>query len=189
MASPKWARLLTDYPCPLRRGAWYRVISAAALEVVVDVNQKQIRVPRQQLHLAEQPTTLWTIVERAKVSPRSPRALGTKYVVCPSCRERVPLEGKPLNMRCPKCNGLFEIDWPVSERKETAAAAPVAASGARAPRTTIPTMPRRRGPDRRTGNRRKENTPVPTERRQADRRRSNERRRGAKRPPTDPAAG
>jgi len=187
MAPAKWARLLTDYPCPLRVGAWYRVLSAAALEVVVDVNQKPIRVPRQQLHLAEQPTTLWTIVERAKPSPRTPRSLGTRYVVCPSCRERVALEGRPVNMRCPRCNGLFGIDWTGEKEPARAAAAAPASEGPRL-RLSIPTMPRRRGPERRAENRRKSDTPVATESRQGDRRRNTDRRKGAKGPPKDPAA-
>src|SRR5438034_10445031 len=40
---------------------------------------------------------------------------GATYAVCPACRHRVPLRGQPTEMRCPKCNGVFEIAWDRSE--------------------------------------------------------------------------
>jgi hypothetical protein len=187
MALPKWVRLQGDYPCPLRRGAWYRVVNASPLEIVVDVNKKPVRIPRRHLELADQPAQVWTVVELAQVSPRAPRTLGARYAVCPSCRERVALEGKPVNLRCPKCNGMFNVAW-----IGTAPASPVMQSapppGERRPRLSTPTVPRKRGPDRRKGQRRVETRPVDKERRSgSDRRGSAERRKG--RPPRGPSPG
>lgn len=180
MTSPKWARLQTEYPCPLRRGAWYRVLNASPLEVVVDVHQKQVRVPRRHLQLADQPMQMWTVVERAEPSPRSPRSLGSTYAVCPSCRERLPLAGQPANMRCPQCNGLFTVAWTGPERKEVPKA--TTAGGDRPRRTSSATIPRKRGPDRRTANRRQEATPVTVERRAGSERRQGADRRKARSP-------
>jgi hypothetical protein len=183
MAHPQWAQLQGEYPCPLRRGAWYRVVNTSTLEVVVDVHKKPIRVPRRHLRLADQPAQVWAVVERTSPSPRGSQPVGSRHAVCPSCRERVPLEGRPVDLRCPKCNELFVVAWKEAER-----AAPsiqvMPSSQERRPRLSMPTVPRKRGPDRRSGERREEVTRVDEERRAgSDRRRNTERRKG--RPPRD----
>src|ERR1041384_2183728 len=115
MAQPQWARLQGEYPCPLRRGAWYRIVNALGLEVVVDVNKKPVRVPRRHLELVEQPAREWTVVVRTAPTPRGSQPVGSQYAVCPSCRERVQLAGRPLDMRCPKCNELSVVAWKEAE--------------------------------------------------------------------------
>src|SRR5207244_12773246 len=42
----QWARLRSEYDAPLRRGAWYRVLSVSQFEVVVDVYQRPVLVAR-----------------------------------------------------------------------------------------------------------------------------------------------
>src|SRR5260370_22823277 len=124
MAQSRWARLQIENPCPLRRGAWYRVLSASPLDVVVDVNRKQVRAPRRNLELAEQPVSKWTVVQTARPSVRVPKAMSVRYAVCPGCRERVPLDDKTTNLRCPKCNGLFDVAWPRGRQVPAAASSP-----------------------------------------------------------------
>jgi hypothetical protein len=107
-ASPpaQWARLRADYDCPLRRGAWYRVLELKQLEVVVHVHNKSVLVARPWVELAPVPPPRWTVVERAgKQAPDS----GGRYAVCPSCRERVRLTGTPPTLRCRRCRGTFAV--------------------------------------------------------------------------------
>ena len=111
MTGLQWARLQADVNCQLRRGAWYRVLKLAPLEVLVDVNRKPLPVPRPFLQIAPTPPRRWTIVPRPKNAPRLPDSWGAGYGVCPSCRNRTQLEGRPSSIRCPRCNGLFEVAW------------------------------------------------------------------------------
>jgi len=182
MPQSRWARLQIEFPCPLRRGAWYRVLSASPLDVVVDVNRKQVRVPRRNLELSEQPASRWTVIETGSASVRVPKAMSVRYAVCPGCRERVPLGDQTTNLRCPKCNGLFDVAWPRGRAALPTAgsAAPaVATNDGRRPRTTMPTMPRHRGSDRRQNERRQVDSQVTTERRSgAERRRGDRRKKG-----------
>jgi hypothetical protein len=109
MAAPplaQWARLQADYACPLRRGAWYRVLDLTPLEVVVDVHNRSVLVARPYVELAHLPPRRWTVVERP--GRKAPDSSG-RYAVCPSCRERVPLPGNPPTLRCRRCQGTFEV--------------------------------------------------------------------------------
>jgi hypothetical protein len=167
MALPAWARLQEEYPCPLRRGAWYRVMNATSRDVVVEVHKKPVQLPRRVLQLVDQPPQVWTVVERAKAAP---------YAVCPSCRQRVPLEGRPTSMRCGKCNGMFSVAWAETGRP---AIQVMPSSEERRPRLSMPTVPRKRGPDRRSGERREMIAPVNEDRRSgSERRQRSERRKG-----------
>ena len=107
---PQWARLRSDYDCPLRRGAWYRVLSVSQLEVVVDVHDRPGLVARPWVELVPVPPPRWTVVERGATSRRLPGQRGDRYVVCPSCRERVPLSGRPSKLGCRRCGGVFEVE-------------------------------------------------------------------------------
>src|SRR5439155_999100 len=42
----QWARVRARTNCQLRRGAWYRVVELAPVEVVLEVNRRLLRVPR-----------------------------------------------------------------------------------------------------------------------------------------------
>ena len=106
-----WARLRSDYGCPLRRGAWYRVLSVSPLEAVVDVDKKPVLLPREYVEIVASRPSRWTVVRKVERSPRLPSEMSGRYAVCPSCRERMPLRGEPSNLRCRRCNGVFEVGW------------------------------------------------------------------------------
>jgi hypothetical protein len=42
--------------------------------------------------------------------PRSVK-IGEHYAVCPSCRDRVPLRGRPNRMFCGHCRVDFAVNW------------------------------------------------------------------------------
>src|SRR5881396_2446320 len=95
-----WARLQADVNCNLRRGAWYRLIKAQGLAAVV----------RAFLQMSSSPPRKWTVVPRPRSMPRSIE-MGEHYAVCPSCRDRVPLRGRPRSMMCGRCSVEFAVDW------------------------------------------------------------------------------
>lgn len=113
MPAFQWARLQVDAPppCPLRRGAWYRILKLTSVEAILDVRGKPVPVPRAQLQLTSEPTLRWTVVPAPKNAPRLPASWGPRYAVCPNCRDRAPLLGQPATIRCHRCNGLFEVAW------------------------------------------------------------------------------
>jgi hypothetical protein len=114
-ASFQWARLKGDLKCALRQGAWYRILKLSPTEAVVDVKGKPVPVPRGQLQLSSEPALYWSVVPSPK-HPRFPATWGTRYAVCPNCRDRAKLEGHAESMRCVRCNGFFEIAWDVPSR-------------------------------------------------------------------------
>jgi hypothetical protein len=107
----QWARLLPAQVGNLRRGAWYRVVRLTPKEAVLDVNGTLTAVPRPALEILPARPTRWTIVPRPSGAARLPSTWGPRYGVCPSCRERAPLQERSASMRCPKCNGVFDIGW------------------------------------------------------------------------------
>jgi hypothetical protein len=78
---------------------------------VLDVHGKPTPFPRQALEIQSERPQQWTVVPRPSKSPRLPMSWGERYGVCPSCRERARLEDHAVSMRCPKCNGHFDIRW------------------------------------------------------------------------------
>ena len=110
-AAFQWARLKADVKCPLRKGAWYRILKLTAADATVDVKGKPVAIPRGQLQLSPEPALRWSVVPSPKNSPRFPLAWGARYAVCPNCRDRAKIEGEPASMRCHRCNGFFEIAW------------------------------------------------------------------------------
>jgi hypothetical protein len=111
MTTGQWARLRPAEGGHLRRGAWYRVVRLTPVEVVVDVNGTPTALPRPSLEILPTPPTRWTVVARPARSARLPLTWGSRYAVCPGCRERARLEERTTSMRCPKCNGYFAIGW------------------------------------------------------------------------------
>ena len=111
MATSQWARLRANEPSHLRRGAWYRVVKLTAAEAVLDVHGKPTSFPRQALDIQAERPKQWAVVPRPPRSPRLPQSWGERYAVCPNCRERARIDEHVPSMRCPKCNGHFEIGW------------------------------------------------------------------------------
>jgi hypothetical protein len=111
MSTGQWARLRPAEAGHLRRGAWYRVVRLTPAEAVLDVNGTLTSVPRPSLEILPAPPTRWTVVPRPMRAARLPASWGPRYGVCPNCRERARLEERAASMRCPKCNGYFDIGW------------------------------------------------------------------------------
>lgn len=111
MGSQQWARLQADVNVKLRRGAWYRILRLGPQEAVLEVNRRPLTVSRTLLQVVQVPPTRWTIVPAPRNNRRFPTAWGERYAVCPACRGRSPVEGHPNNLRCSRCNGLFDIAW------------------------------------------------------------------------------
>ena len=107
----QWARLQPEASEKIRHGAWYRVLKLGPIDVVLDVNRKPTAVPRSVLQIAQTPPAKWSVVPSPRHNVRFPLSWGSAYAVCPGCRERAPIVGKPDSMRCHKCNGLFDVAW------------------------------------------------------------------------------
>lgn len=107
----KWGRLAVNVNCALRRGAWYRVARLASLEAILDVNRKALVVPYYLVQVVTQPPTRWSVVPRPKRARELPAEWGPHYGVCPSCRERNALRGRPRRLECSRCRREFEVAW------------------------------------------------------------------------------
>jgi hypothetical protein len=112
----QWARPHTDVNRGLRRGAWYRVIAFTPGEVILDVNRNPRIVPREGLEIVSTPPQRWSIVPRPSDAVHVPVDWGECYALCPTCRNRTPIKGHLTTLRCPRCAGLFQIDWDETER-------------------------------------------------------------------------
>jgi hypothetical protein len=75
------------------------------------VNRKHVPLDRAALDLVTAPPQTWTVVRRPSDAKGVALAMGERYAVCPSCRNRAPLKGSPPNTRCARCNGIFRIAW------------------------------------------------------------------------------
>jgi hypothetical protein len=111
----QWARLNGEAPSHLRRGAWYRIVKLTATEATLNVKGAPVAIPRSQLELAPEPALRWSVVPAPRRAPRFPSTWGTRYAVCPNCRDRAQLVGEPASMRCNRCNGLFDVAWEESQ--------------------------------------------------------------------------
>ena len=114
----QWARVKGDVNCGLRRGAWYRLVSATATEGLIEVRMgpptttpKRVSVPRTSLEFAADPPSAWSVVARPPDARALPAAWGDQYAVCPNCRTRAPVTENDRSLRCQKCNGLFNVAW------------------------------------------------------------------------------
>ena len=106
-----WARLRVEADVGLRRGAWYRVTRFTPSEVFLDVQRFPIAVPRLFLEVVLGRPLRWSVVPRPRDPTKLPPALGAPYAVCPVCRTRTSLDGRPGKMPCPKCQGMFAVAW------------------------------------------------------------------------------
>ena len=111
MKGMQWGRLQVDVNCRLRRGAWYRVKEVASLNAVLDVNRQLLAVPHYLIQVISAPPRRWSVVPRPQNARVLPHDWGATYGVCPSCRERAALRGRPRTMECRRCRGQSEIAW------------------------------------------------------------------------------
>src|SRR5256885_7316979 len=86
-----WARVRAGMDCPLRRGAWYRVVELAPEETVLEINTRLVRVPRKFLQILPLRPPMWSLVRRRPDDAPPTSEEDGKYAVCPSCCERSPL--------------------------------------------------------------------------------------------------
>jgi len=115
-----WARVRARAECPLRRGAWYRVVDLTPVEAYLDVNHRLLHIPR----------------AFVQVLPLRPPLV---YGVCPSCCSRTPIGGKVRTLRCARCHGVFAVGWSDSPWRafEVLAGRPTAGMLARARTTAL----------------------------------------------------
>jgi|SRR5213593_2421181 len=111
MQGMQWGRLQVDVNCQLRRGAWYRVTQNSPLKAILDVNHRPLAVPHFLLEVITQPPRRWTVVQRPPDARELPEEWGAVYAVCPSCRERAALRGRPRQLDCGRCRGAFDVAW------------------------------------------------------------------------------
>src|SRR5207247_180208 len=107
----QWGRLQVDVNCALRRGAWYRVARLASLEAILDVNRRPLKVPHYLVQVVSRPPTRWPVVPRPAGAGELPAEWGPQYGVCPRCRERAALHGRPRRLECTRCRGEFDFAW------------------------------------------------------------------------------
>ncbi len=75
-----------DQDCPLRRGAWYRVVELTPVEAIVDVNHRLLHIPRAFVQVLPLRPPAWTVVPGPDAGGAA--GAGRKYGVCPSCCAR-----------------------------------------------------------------------------------------------------
>jgi len=106
-----WARLQADLNVRLRRGAWYRITRLDPLQAVLEVGGRLLEIPSAFLQVIERPPRRWPVVPRPDDAVHLPRGCDDRYAVCPSCRERQALAGRPRRMTCRRCGENFEVAW------------------------------------------------------------------------------
>ncbi len=106
-----WARLQADLNVQLRRGAWYRITQLGPLQAVVEVRGQRLEVPSAFLQVVDSPPRTWSVVARPSDAVHLPRDWGDRYAVCPSCRGRQAIDGRPRTMACQRCGGEFRVTW------------------------------------------------------------------------------
>src|SRR2546430_6512870 len=107
----QWARVRARTNSQLRRGAWYRVVELAPLDVVLEVNRRPLRVPRPFVQVIPIRPRLWSVVARLRNAAAPPQDWGPRYGVCPRCASRAPLSERSISMRCPACDVGSVIGW------------------------------------------------------------------------------
>jgi len=107
----QWGRQNGDDNRGLRRGAWYRVVRLTSKDALVEVQHRPVSVTRASLTIVSRLPSSWTVVSRPSDARGLPTGWGKLYAVCPSCRNRAPLNGSPDSMRCGRCATAFRVGW------------------------------------------------------------------------------
>lgn len=111
MPDKTWVRLCVDVDCGLRRGGWYEALAVSQSEVSLSLDGKSRKFPLQLFEISTTGPTTWTVVSHASNSSQIPSRWGRGYAVCPSCRWRQLILGRPSSMLCEGCYKEFEINW------------------------------------------------------------------------------
>lgn len=107
----QWARVRVDRNLHVRRGAWYPVVGVTSGEAVLEVNDGSVRVPTSDLQIVVNRPLKWSVVPMPRDAVDLPLSWGSRYAVCPNCRARAQLRQRPARLRCPNCQGDFEVAW------------------------------------------------------------------------------
>lgn len=113
----KWARVKLSGAHNLRRGAWYPVVNDANSNfVILDVEKRNVPIPRESVKLADGKPEKWSVVkfEPGKPVPAriSQQSLPLTYAVCAFCRARsVELGDDTKTLKCDECGREAEVDW------------------------------------------------------------------------------
>src|SRR2546428_11927820 len=105
----QWARLRARATCPLRRGAWYRVVQLTDSEAILDVNGRPLSVPRAFLQVLPIRPRMWSVVPRLRGAVTPPASWGPRYGVCPRCCARAPPHQGSAPLRWPACALAFAV--------------------------------------------------------------------------------
>src|SRR5256885_7064939 len=96
-----WARVRAGQDCPLRQGAWYRVVELTPVEAIVDVNHRLLHIPRAFVQVLPLRPPTWTVVPGPDARAAHADA-GRKYGARPSSRAPARLDGPAPAMPCPR---------------------------------------------------------------------------------------
>src|SRR5207248_2233519 len=91
-----WARVRADQDCPLRRGAWYRVVELTPVEAIVDVNHRLLHIPRAFVQVLPLRPPTWTVVPGPDVG-----AAGAAAVAAPARAAAARGDAGPARRRAP----------------------------------------------------------------------------------------
>src|SRR5260370_8486955 len=96
----QWARTRVRSSRYARRGAWYRVIRATALEGTLLVNRQPLTVPRRFLQILPFRPQMWSVVARLRNAPNPPLGWGARYRVRPPLPPPPPPPHHTSNPTC-----------------------------------------------------------------------------------------
>ena len=100
---------MNDVNVNLRRGGWYEVIRVTPDAAIVEINQRVLNIPRSCVQIVPIRPRQWSVVTRPYDAVDLPLSWGSRYAVCPACRERAAAAGPEAGMPCPRCGGVFPI--------------------------------------------------------------------------------
>src|SRR2546430_4312206 len=85
-------------------------------DLVVEVRQQRVRLPRSDVTIRTEVPDHWSIVARTGVlRPTLGGGRGsevvTTYAVCPLCHYRQDFAGKPDSLKCVRCGASSPVDW------------------------------------------------------------------------------
>ncbi len=115
-----WARVYPAVPPAiarnLRAGVWYAVVKDDLPDrVTLVLGETHVPVPRRILEIRPQRPTFFSVVHRIGYDETAHRKsvtkLGRFYAVCPECRKRFALYGKPERVTCPQCKHQGDVAW------------------------------------------------------------------------------
>jgi hypothetical protein len=109
-----WPATKREHSKQLRHGAWYPVIDDDRPDrVTLEIAGRRVVVPRRILEITPERPTRFAVIHRLDHVPgkRDSFGLGRHYGVCPTCRWRFGIIGRPERETCPKCGLTAEVAW------------------------------------------------------------------------------